>query len=160
MSCLSRFWSSPGIISVHSFALLFKMSTKNLKVHLFQPFGEHGTHTASYSSPPFPRWLFLEPFSGAVVTLFSIPFLSLALFFAASCWHGGVYLWRCIYIYILLHPIEINRLYYPTSTPRTPNLGDLGGICLNTSHAYRAKSTQQTVDGLNKYVKTLFNMVK
>ena len=35
------------------------------------------------------------------------------------------------------------------------------GICLNTSHAYRSKSRhQQTVDGLNKYVKTFFNMVK
>jgi len=73
----------------------------HLKVHLFQPFGEHGTHAASYSSLPVPR-PFLEPFSSTVVMLFPIHFLSLELFFAASCGHRGFLFIIFGVVYILI----------------------------------------------------------
>ena len=70
-----------------------------LKVHLIQPFAEHGTHAASYSSPPFPRW-FLEPLSwrGTHVVSYSFPLSRCSSLQAVDM---VVFIYMVLYIYLV-----------------------------------------------------------
>ena len=103
---LRRFWSKKGKVDEQnkqciSFDVFEEEDPVRLKVHLIQPFAEHGTHAASYSYPPFPRW-FLEPLSwrGTHVASYSFPLSCVVL----RC---KLLIWWCLYMVFYIYLVAI-----------------------------------------------------